>query len=98
MGEPQQIIQTLLRRTNLLMAGKRIAITADVPGLADRLQRMGAHPGAALAEADLVIGATDPALLRPGTILAVPYPQKAGERLREGVTELDGVYIVDLSC
>lgn len=100
MGEPQLIIQTLLCRTNLLMAGKRVAITDTVPGLAERLRAMGAHPGAPLGLADIVIGDADPALLKPGAILAKPYPGREGERLREGVVRAPGheVYIVDLSC
>lgn len=71
----QAVIQAILRRTNLLMAGKRVAIVGDAPGLATRLRAMGAHPGTPLREADLVIGAVvDTSLLKPGAILALTPP------------------------
>ncbi|MEU7897771.1 hypothetical protein AB0B45_33540 [Nonomuraea sp. NPDC049152] len=94
----QVVIQTILRRTNLLMAGKRVSIVGDVPGLASRLRAMGAHPGAALAEADLVIGDdVDREALRPGAILATTRPGH-GEHLREGVTAQGRLFVVDLTC
>lgn len=102
--EAQRVIQTLLNRTNLLMAGKRVAITADAPGLAERLRAMGAHPGADLARADLVIGApVDLALLKPGAILALENPPQAGSRVRDGITAHltpagHEVFVLDLSC
>ncbi|MFE3449494.1 hypothetical protein ACFXJ8_11215 [Nonomuraea sp. NPDC059194] len=94
----QAVIQTILRRTNLLMAGKRVTIAGDVPGLAARLRAMGAHPGAALAEADLVIGDdVDRERLRPGAILATTRPGH-GERVREGVLAQGRLFVVDLTC
>ncbi|MEU7990182.1 hypothetical protein AB0B56_35500 [Streptosporangium canum] len=49
----QTAIQTILRLTNLLMAGKRVAVIGDEPELAARLRAMGAQtlladPAAAL--------------------------------------------------
>lgn len=49
----QAAIQTILRLTNLLMAGKRVAVIGDEPELAARLRAMGAQtllvdPAAAL--------------------------------------------------
>ncbi|GAA2673867.1 hypothetical protein [Nonomuraea recticatena] len=94
----QVVIQTFLRRTNLLMAGRRVAIVGDVPGLASRLRAMGAHPGAAPADADLVIGdGVDLGTLKPGAILATTQPVE-GERMREGVVASGHVFVVDLTC
>jgi hypothetical protein len=51
--QAQAAIQTILRLTNLLMAGKRVAVIGDEPELAARLRAMGAQtlltdPAAAL--------------------------------------------------
>ncbi|MEV4895138.1 hypothetical protein AB0K48_37745 [Nonomuraea sp. NPDC055795] len=67
----QGLIQAVLRRTNLLMAGKRVAIVGDAPpGLATRLRAMGAHPGSSIEEADLVFGdGIQPLALKPGAVI-----------------------------
>ncbi|MFE0150634.1 hypothetical protein ACFWY5_26035 [Nonomuraea sp. NPDC059007] len=67
----QGLIQAVLRRTNLLMAGKRVAIVGDAPpGLATRLRDMGAHPGSSIEEADLVFGdGLQPRALKPGAVI-----------------------------
>ncbi|MEU6998601.1 hypothetical protein [Nonomuraea sp. NPDC046570] len=99
----QAVIQIVLRRTNLLMAGKRVAILGEVPGLAARLRAMGAHPGADLAGADLVIAETPPDLstLKPGAVVATCGSR--GVRVREGVGAVEvapghEVFVLDLTC
>ncbi|WP_327091222.1 adenosylhomocysteinase [Nonomuraea sp. NBC_01738] len=68
----QAVIQAVLRDTNLLLTGKRVAIAGDAPpGLAARLRAMGAHPGSPIGEADLVFGeAVQPSEVKAGAIVA----------------------------
>ncbi|GAA0913306.1 hypothetical protein GCM10009560_05190 [Nonomuraea longicatena] len=102
----QAVIQAVSRRTNLLIAGKRVALLTDTPALASRLRAMGAHPGTALAEADLVIGdGVDPDSLKPGAIVAGTLAPGAapGARVRDGVTRHRNahgheIFAVDLAC
>ncbi|MFI6292416.1 hypothetical protein ACIBEJ_12575 [Nonomuraea sp. NPDC050790] len=103
----QGLIQAVLRRTNLLMAGKRVAIVGEAPpGLVTRLRAMGAHPGSPVEEADLVFGAdVRPDLLKPGAVvvggvrgdLGVTSARQDVLRVDRGGGDAD-VYVVSLPC
>ncbi|MFI6386547.1 hypothetical protein ACIBHY_15530 [Nonomuraea sp. NPDC050547] len=104
----QGLIQAVLRRTNLLMAGKRVAIVGDAPpGLATRLRAMGAHPGSPVEEADLIFGdGVQAVALKPGAVVvgSVRCGVLGMTEARQDVTRVNlgggdaDVYVVSVPC